>query len=161
MRACRKCGAPVLLKRFYYCSYACRLAKRSFRCQACGNWIPVGERETHGQTCCPTRVNGRPRPEWVAWQAMIARCTNPKLKAWPYYGGRGIRVCDDWRASFRAFLAHIGPRPTPDHSVDRIENDGNYEPGNVRWALPHVQANNKRRNIPEGSVPLGRPPKEK
>lgn len=75
---------------------------------------------------------------------MIARCHRPSCEAFPNYGARGIRVCDRWRAGFEAFLADVGPRPSPKHSLDRINNDGNYEPGNVRWATRSQQLRNKR-----------------
>jgi hypothetical protein len=78
---------------------------------------------------------------------MIIRCTNPKHPNWKNYGGRGISVCDEWRHSFKAFLAHIGPRPSSEHSLDRYpNNDGNYEPGNVRWATRSQQRRNTRVN---------------
>ena len=84
---------------------------------------------------------------------MIQRCTNQKLKHYRYYGGRGITVDEVWRASFVEFFAHIGPAPSLAHSVDRIENDGNYEPGNVHWATPAEQARNKR----QPTLPIRRP----
>ncbi len=83
-------------------------------------------------------------PEYRAWNQMIQRCTNPKIRNYPDYGGRGITVCQEWRESFEAFHAHIGPRPTPSHSLDRIDNDGNYEPFNVRWASDEQQRDNSR-----------------
>ena len=64
---------------------------------------------------------------------MKKRCYTPSYNQFHRYGGRGIRVCDEWRNSFKTFFAFMGPRPSPKHSVDRIDNDGNYEPGNVRW----------------------------
>lgn len=81
------------------------------------------------------------------WRKMIDRCTNPKNPQYQNYGGRGIQVCEAWRQSLPAFAAHIGPRPSRAHTLDRDDNDGHYEPGNVRWATPHVQANNKRSNV--------------
>lgn len=75
---------------------------------------------------------------------MIKRCTNQNSKDYVNYGGRGITVCDEWTDSFEAFYAHVGPVPSLDHSIDRIDNDGNYEPGNVRWASADVQVNNRR-----------------
>jgi hypothetical protein len=75
---------------------------------------------------------------------MKARCTNPKSPKFRYYGGRGITVCDRWSTSFEAFLADMGDRP-PGKSIDRINNDGNYEPGNCRWATQSEQVRNRRR----------------
>jgi hypothetical protein len=70
--------------------------------------------------------------EYGAWLNMRRCCNYPKAKGWKYYGGRGICVCPEWQASFDAFYRHVGPRPSPQHSIDRIFNDGHYEPGNVR-----------------------------
>jgi hypothetical protein len=77
---------------------------------------------------------------------MIRRCTNPDSTGYARYGGRGITVCDRWRESFANFLADMGPKPTPRHTIDRINNDGNYEPGNCRWATGKEQCRNTRRN---------------
>lgn len=86
-------------------------------------------------------------PEYVAWAAMIQRCTNPKSSEWKNYGARGISVCGEWR-SFPAFFASIGKRPSRNHSLDRYpDKNGNYEPGNVRWATARQQSRNTRRNI--------------
>jgi hypothetical protein len=78
---------------------------------------------------------------------MIERCTNPHDTDWKNYGGRGIAVCDRWRHSFEAFLEDMGEKP-PGHSIDRINNDGNYEPGNCRWATASEQQHNKRVKAP-------------
>lgn len=75
---------------------------------------------------------------------MIHRCENPRQKDFKNYGARGIRVCPEWRADYLAFLAELGRRPSPAHSVDRKDNDGDYEPGNVRWATKSEQRQNQR-----------------
>lgn len=82
---------------------------------------------------------------YYAWAAMKYRCNRPKSKGFGNYGGRGISVCSRW-GDFRNFLADMGMAPK-DASLDRIDNDGNYEPGNCRWASPTVQCNNTRRNV--------------
>jgi hypothetical protein len=93
-----------------------------------------------------SRTHGRSRtPEYCCWQAMIQRCINPHRRGYENYGGRGISVCDRWRTSFENFTADMGPRP-PGHSLDRIDNDGNYEPGNCRWATNTVQLRNRGNN---------------
>lgn len=74
---------------------------------------------------------------------MIYRCTSPDDKAWKNYGGRGISVCEQWLTSFDNYYAHVGDAP-PGLTLDRIDNDGNYEPGNMRWATPHQQTFNQR-----------------
>lgn len=85
--------------------------------------------------------------EYRAWRKMIDRCENQKNRKFPDYGGRGIRVCAEWKASFDSFYDHVGARPSADHSLDRIRNHLGYEPGNVRWAVLETQNNNKRTNV--------------
>jgi len=77
---------------------------------------------------------------------MKSRCCNPRVHRYSQYGGRGIRVCDRWMHSFENVLADMGEKPSASHSIDRIDTNGNYEPGNCRWALPVVQGNNQRTN---------------
>lgn len=80
--------------------------------------------------------------EYRIWAAMKTRCSNRNQLCWKRYGGRGITVCERWQNSFEAFLADMGPCPSPHHSIDRIKNHLGYEPGNCRWATPKEQAFN-------------------
>lgn len=96
---------------------------------------------------------GQRTPEYLAWQNMRRRCGDPNHPNWKHYGGRGISVCQSWQQHFLHFFEHVGERPSPEHSLDRIDNDGNYEPGNVRWATAEQQANNRRNNRPKTVEP--------
>jgi hypothetical protein len=85
--------------------------------------------------------------EYASWAAMITRCENPNVKEFMSHSGRGIKVCDRWKDSFADFLADMGPRPSPQHSIDRINVNGNYEKSNCRWASTKEQAENKRNTV--------------
>jgi len=83
--------------------------------------------------------------EYRSWIKMIRRCTDPKQAGFKNYGGRGITVCKEW-LSYTKFLADMGRKPSPKYTIDRINNDGNYEPGNCRWADPVEQRRKTRRS---------------
>lgn len=96
-------------------------------------------RGAHGES------NKNKTKEYSSWLHAKGRCTNHKNKNWPDYGGRGIKFHKPWAASYKLFLEYVGRSPSATHSLDRINNNGNYEPGNVRWATPKEQANNQRK----------------
>lgn len=115
--------------------------RQSCGCQRIERGVAANLKHGHAARAARGR---RPTPEYQAWQSMRSRCHNPKDPGYPRYGGRGIAVCDLWRDSFEAFLADMGLRPSPDHSIDRIDNDRGYEPTNCRWTTADVQAKNRR-----------------
>lgn len=84
--------------------------------------------------------------EYNSWHGMIQRCTNPNDKSYKHYGGRGIAVCQRWR-TYSNFLADMGHKPSPKHTIDRIDGDKNYEPGNCRWATQIEQIINRKLTI--------------
>lgn len=96
--------------------------------------------KVHGQH---TRLNGKTK-EYIAWDRMKSRCSNPKNRSYRWYGAKGVTVCEQWLKSFSEFFKHVGKSPTEKHSLDRINTFGNYEPGNVKWSTYLEQNNNKR-----------------
>lgn len=86
------------------------------------------------------------KSEWAAWKNMKARCLNKNNPGWKRYGGRGIRICQRWRSSFRNFLTDMGKKPATDAVLDRINNEGHYTPRNCRWTTPKSSSRNTRRN---------------
>ena len=113
-------------------------------CKSCSAKKKSSEHKTHGMS----GYCGKDQPKiYYTWRAMKQRCLNQQDKSYHDYGGRGITVCERWKNSFEAFMEDIGLPPTPLHSIERVNVNGNYEPGNVIWATPKEQGNNKRNNI--------------
>ena len=139
---------PGVRRRSVYWSATCICGKtvvtagdalREKRTLSCGCYRKqmTGPRvRTHGMT---------KTVEYRTWFHMRERCEKATHPSYANYGGRGIRVCERWM-SFKNFFADMGRRPSPKHSIDRIDNDGNYEPGNCRWATAKQQMSNQRRS---------------
>lgn len=134
-------------KRSYICLCDCGVKRNvsaesiekgaSKSCGCLGRELLSLSKRTHGQR--KTRV-------YAAWTHMKSRCYNPNNLAYPNYGGRGILVCPEWVNDYAAFFKYVGESPSTKHTLDRINNDGNYEPGNVRWATKKEQGANRRTN---------------
>lgn len=126
---------------------------RTYLCEClCG-----ARKELHASEITPRHTGRVPHngsPEYRAWQNAKARCYNPNHRSYPDYGGRGIKMCDQWRNNFAAFFADMGKRPSAKHSLDRRWNDGDYEPGNCRWTTARQQTRNRRprRKVPKSNV---------
>lgn len=127
----------------------CLRTKNTVSCGCYCAEILSKRRKTHGHSGTK---------EYTAWRHILDRCLNEKSKKYKDYGGRGITICQEWLNNFESFLSHIGYAPTPKHTVDRIDVNGNYEPGNVRWATMKQQANNKTNNrivdLNDGAGPM-------
>jgi hypothetical protein len=109
-----------------------------------GNSLKHGQSRSCG--ACYKTTHGMSRTSiYCRWSSMKQRCFNPDHSSYPSYGQRGVTVCDEWRDDFLAFFGATG-NPPRGMSLDRINNDGNYEPGNVRWATPSTQTRNRRRS---------------
>ena len=155
---CEECGDPFMARHdARFCSTACcylsrRLPARA--CPRCGSTFEVSKavggdnrqqycsiscaRTSHGHT-----TNGGISSTYSSYQSMMGRCYSPRTNRYENYGGRGIKVCDRWRGQFAAFLADMGERPEG-KSLDRIDGNGDYRPGNCRWATAIEQRANRR-----------------
>lgn len=117
---------------------------RTGETQSCGcliREITAKRNFIHGEATRAARC-----PEHRVWTGMIQRCENPNVNRYHLYGGRGIKVCERWRDSFENFLADMGRRPSADYSIDRIDSNKDYEPGNCEWSNQTDQQNNRRNN---------------
>jgi hypothetical protein len=131
---------PGARGRFYNCRCECGREVLAY-----AGHLKAGSRKTCGCVRPAHRTHGMARtPEYKAWDGARARCTNPKNRKYPLYGGRGITMDPAWLKSFAAFFAEVGLRPSPGHSLDRIDNDRGYEPGNVQWRTATEQNRNRR-----------------
>jgi len=132
---------------YYLCRCACgkqHIARQdhltSGHSSSCGCYRDLRTRETL------TTHGGSQTTEYRSWLAMLHRCYNPAVPGFPFYGAKGVTVCDRWRESFANFLEDMGPKPGPDYSLDRENPFGIYEKTNCRWADRQTQAENKRAN---------------
>jgi hypothetical protein len=138
------CPRPVGMRtmgQFWTCKCVCGNAET-----ISGARLRAG-RMKRGCLACSGRLHKKggagSSPTYNSWRAMRERCLRPDSQSYPNYGGRGITICDRWRNSFVNFLADMGERPNG-HTLDRIDVNGNYEPGNCRWATNKRQARNTR-----------------
>ncbi len=121
------CSVPVVMRRL------CVGGKTMSYCKTC-------------MTAVRAEYNGQNPRERKVWWSMIDRCHNERCSSYERYGGRGVRVCDRWRNSFQKFIQDVGPKPSPKHSLDRINGKLGYSPDNCRWATAKEQARNQSRN---------------
>lgn len=147
-------GLPRKGRKTLLCSCTCGTIKmiaasdvrqnKTRSCGCLGTEVKKAMHVTHGET-----VGGRLSTEYEAWKGMLARCYRETHKRYQDYGGRGIVVCDRWRNSFENFLEDMGRKPSPELSIERRDNDGEYAPDNCVWGTDKEQRANKRNSKPE------------
>ena len=119
------------------------MAERELRCPECKRTFKTSVK----QVFCTAKCRRQARPissEYNTWRSMIYRCYSDKSSSWKYYGARGIKVCERWRTSFSDFLSDMGPKPDPNLSLERKDNNGDYTPKNCIWATSKEQNSNRR-----------------
>jgi hypothetical protein len=118
------------------------IAGESRSCGCFRRALAKERKKIHGES-----ADGKISNEYMAWVSMRSRCSDVNHPSYEQWGGRGIRVCDRWQNSFENFLLDMGRKPSPKHSLDRIDNDKGYEPGNCRWGTRKQQQGNRRNSI--------------
>ena len=123
------------------CGNAVFVALNSLRC---GNTKSCGCLSSELSSARFRKHGGKGTSEYTSWQLMKDRCYNKNNRTFSYYGGRGVRVCDQWVGDFLAFISDMGNKPDPSYSIDRIDGDGDYTPDNCKWSSKTDQVRNRR-----------------
>lgn len=132
----------------YHCiCRSCGIVEKNIRASDLRNGKTLMCKDCSQSNLKSTKKDPRTNYEYNSWVSMIQRCTNPSCKDYKHYGARGITICDAWLNSFEAFYMMVGPRPAPNYTLERIDYEKGYEPGNVKWIPRSEQPKNKRDNV--------------